>query len=114
MKEERKMNAKTMGDEELQDLFEKAFAEQVGSYNRIDEFEAKCSREIASNTVKMEVTIQGMAGTPTAEDFKKGKVQKATSVKIARDDKGSMIFNIVPTQTVYLNSTEYIVVYQSV
>jgi hypothetical protein len=110
---ERKMNTKTLSDDELQSLFETVWAEQVGSWNKIEEFEAKCIREIGSGVIKMEVTIQGLAGTPTADDFKKGKVVNAKVVKISRDDKGSLEFNLVPSQTVYMNSTEYIVVYQS-
>lgn len=110
----RVMNPKTLGDDELQDLFEKSFADQVGSYNRIEEFDVKCSKEVAANSVRMDVTIQGMAGCPTAEDFKKGKVEKAEKVTISRADKGSLSFKLVPALTVYLNSTEYIVTYQSV
>lgn len=114
MATERKMNVKTVSDEEVQDLFEQAFRDQVGSYNSIDEFETKCLREIGKSIIKVEVTVQGMAGCPTAEDFKKGKVKKASTVTISREDKGSLKFNLVPQDTVYLNSTEYIVVYQSV
>ena len=35
-------------------------------------------------------------------------------IKISRDDKGYLNFDIIPKETVYLNSTEYIIVYQSV
>ena len=110
----RKMVTKTVSDDEIQAMFEESFASQVGKFNGLDEFEVKCLRVIGKDIIKVEVTVQGMAGAPTAEDFKKSKIKEANTVKISRDDKGSLEFKLIPKETVYLNSTEYIVVYQSV
>lgn len=109
----RKMNVNTVSDEEIQDLFEASFEAQVSKYNNIDSFEAKCVREIGKDTITMEVTIMGTAGSPTAEDFKKGKIKDATSVTIERADKGELTFTLMPANTLYLNSTEYIVIYKA-
>ena len=109
----RKMDVRTVSDDEVQDMFEKSFADQVGSYNDIDNFEVKCVREIGNDSVTVEVSIMGNAGSPTAEDFKKMKVKNASSVTIAREDKGELKFNIQPEKTLYRNSTEYIVIYKS-
>jgi hypothetical protein len=110
----RKMITKTVSDDEIQTMFEESFASQVGKFNGLEEFEVKCVRVVGKDTIKVEVTVQGLAGAPTAEDFKKGKIKNVNSVKITRDDKGSLEFQLLPKETIYLNSTEYIVVYQSI
>jgi hypothetical protein len=110
----KKIDIKTLSDEEIQGLFEEAFFNQVGSYNGINEVEAKCSRELGKSSIKIEVLIQGLAGTPTAEDFRNGKVKNAETITISREDKGSLSFKILPKETVYLNSTEYAIVYQTI
>ena len=109
-----KAGFKSVSNDEIQGLFEEAFRDQVGSWNNIDEFEVNCQREINKDEFKVEVTVQGMAGCPTAEDFKKVKVKNAEKVTISRADKGTLEFRLLPKETVYLNSTEYIVVYQTV
>jgi len=110
---QKRMNIKTVSDEEIQDLFEESFKNQVASYNDIDNFEVKCVREVGKDSLSVEVSIMGTAGSPTAEDFKKMKVKNASSVIISRADKGELKFNIMPDKTLYLNSTEYIVIYKS-
>lgn len=109
----RQMNIQTVSDEEVQDLFEIAFQDQVAKFNDIDNFEVKCVREVGKTFLNVEVTIMGTAGCPTAEDFKKGKIKKADTVTIERADKGELKFKLQPANTLYLNSTEYIVIYKS-
>lgn len=109
----RKMNVQTVSNEEIQDLFETAFESQVAKLNGIDSFEVKCVREVGKEAITVEVSIMGTAGSPTAEDFKKMKVKNASSVVIERADKGELKLNIMPNKTLYLNSTEYIVIYGS-
>lgn len=109
----RVMNIQTVSDEEIQDLFEAAFEDQVAKFNDIDNFEAKCVREVGKDSITVEVTIMGTAGCPTAEDFKKMKVKDASCVTIERADKGELKLSIMPDKTLYLNSTEYIVIYKS-
>lgn len=109
-----KMSIKHISDDELQDIFTEAFASQVGSYNGIDEFDAKCTKDINKNSVQVDVTVQGFAGCPTAEDFKKGKVKNASSITISREGKGELKFDLYPKETTYINSTEYVLVYKTV
>ena len=109
-----KRSIKTLSDDELIGLFEESFKEQVATWNSIEEFEVACVRKVGSDVLRMEVTVQGLAGCPTADDFKKGKVTKANTVNLSRDDKGSISLTLLPKETVYKNSTEYIIVYQSV
>lgn len=109
----RKMDIQKISDEEVQDLFEVAFEEQVAKWNDIENFEVKCVREVGKDSLAVEVTIMGTAGCPTAEDFKKMKIKNASSVRIERADKGELKFTIQPSKTLYLNSTEYIVTYKS-
>lgn len=109
----RKMNIQTVSDEEIQDLFEAAFETQVGKFNDIDNFEVKAVREVGKDFLTVEVTIMGTAGCPTAEDFKKNKIKNANIVTISRADKGELKLTLQPSKTLYLNSTEYIVIYKS-
>jgi len=109
----RKMNAVTLSDEELQDMFEVSFEEQVASYNSIGEYEAKCVRVPAKATINMEVTIFGLAGTPIPADFKEVNIKNIDTVTIEREDKGSLKFTLVPKKTISLNTNDYIVVYKS-
>lgn len=109
----KQMEIQKISDEEVQDLFEEAFEEQVGKWNDIDNFEVKCVREIGKDSLTVEVTVMGTAGSPTAEDFKKMNVKNASSVRIERFDKGELKFSIKPSETLYLNSTEYILIYKT-
>jgi len=112
-KEMKKMDIKRISDDEVQELFEASFESQVAKYNDIDSFEVKCVREVGKDSLTVEVTVMGTAGCPTAEDFKKMKVKNASAVTIERADKGELKFAIQPSKTLYLNSTEYIVIYKS-
>ena len=109
----RKMNIQTVSDDEVRDLFETAFTEQVGKWNDIDNFEVECVREVGKDYITVEVSIMGNAGCPTAEDFKKMKIKNAGSVTIERADKGELKLDLQPSKTLYRNSTEYIVIYKS-
>lgn len=109
----KKMDVNRISDEEVQDLFEVAFEEQVGKFNDIDNFEVKCVREVSKDYLTVEVTVMGTAGCPTAEDFKKNKIKGANKVTISRADKGELTFVLQPAKTLYLNSTEYIIIYKS-
>ena len=109
----KQMDIQRVSDEEVQDLFEEAFEAQVGKWNDIDNFEVKCVREIGKDALTVEVTVMGTAGSPTAEDFKKMNVKNASSVRIERFDKGELKFSIFPSKTLYLNSTEYILIYKT-
>jgi hypothetical protein len=109
----RVMDVKTVSNEEIQNLFEESFENQVAKWNDIDSFDVKCVREIGKNSITIEVTVMGTAGCPTAEDFKKSNVDKANTVTIERADKGELLFTLIPEKTVYLNYTEYIVIYKS-
>ena len=107
------MSIKKISEEDIETLFENAFRDQVASYNNIDEFEVKSTRDIKGNSLKVEVTVQGLAGSPTSEDFKNMNIDNIESVTISREDIGELTLKLMPKETTPLNATEYIVVYQS-
>ena len=109
-----KMDVSKLSEEDLQDMFTEAYTEQVASENAFDNFECISKRETGSNSVIVEVTIIGMAGTPTLDDYKQGKVKNSKSITINREGKGSLRFNIDPKSIVSLNTNDYLVVYKSV
>lgn len=107
------MKTKNISNNELIDMFEGAFDDQVAIPNDIAECEVLCERSVADDKVTMTVDIFGMAGSPTMDDFKLGRLQNVDVVTIERYDIGSIQFNIVPQKTTFLNATDYQIVYEA-
>ena len=110
----KKINVARVSDEEVETLFTKVFDSKIAPYNNISEFEAKCQREVAKNSITVEVMIVGSAGSPTIDDWKNGKVEEADTLSIEREDIGSLTFRLQPDETLFLNSNDYYVYYKSV
>lgn len=108
-----KLNVSKLSNDDLQDMFTEAYEKSVASANGFDSFECICKRGNASEDLKMEVTVTGMAGSPTVDDYKNGKVKNASVVTINREGKGSLRFKIVPSDTITLNTNDYLVVYKA-
>lgn len=108
-----KLDTSKLSDDDIQDMFEEVYEKKIGAYNNIDSFECTCKRETGKPEIKMEVMIVGMAGSPTIDDYKNGKVKNAGEVDITREGKGSMKFLLCTKDIVYLNMNDYIVVYKS-
>ena len=105
------MNVDKISDEIMQEMFEVAFENQVGVYNDLSEFEALIKRSAREEDILMEVTVTGMAGSPTIEDFKSGNVENAEEINID-NARGELKYVLQPEATVPLNSTDYIVTYK--
>lgn len=112
-----KMDVSKLSDEDIQDMFTEAYQNQIASKNAFDNFECICKREnglsAVGPTVIMEVTVIGMAGTPTLDDYKQGKVIDSKTVIISREDKGKLQFNLDPKSIMSLNTNDYVVAYKS-
>jgi len=109
------IDLKRMSDDEIEGSFRAAFEDTVvynNDFGGETDFDVKISRDISKNLVKVEATIQGLAGSVNAEDFKKGKVKKAERISNTIDGKGELVFSLIPKETTYNSSTEYTVVYQ--
>ncbi len=109
-----KMDTSKLSDEDLQDMFTEAYEKQVAFENAFDNYECICKRETGIPTVTMEVTVVGMAGTPTLDDYKNGKVKNSKSVVITREGRGSLRFDLDPKSVISLNSNDYLAVYKSI
>jgi hypothetical protein len=109
------MDLRRISDDEIETAFRSAF-EDIVVYNNDfggeTDFDVRVARDLSKNIVKIEATIQGLAGSVNAEDFKKGKVKKAESLIGTIDNKGKISFALLPRETTYNSSTEYTVVYQ--
>lgn len=105
------MNVDKISDEVMQEMFETAFENQVGVYNNLSEFEALIKRSAREEDILMEVTVTGMAGSPTIEDFKSGEVENAERITID-DARGQIEYVLQAEKTIPLNSTDYIVTYK--
>lgn len=108
------VDLKRLSDDEIEDSFRRAFEDTVvlnNDFGGETDFDVKVVREPAKNTVKIEATVQGLAGSVNAEDFKKGKVKKADLLVDSMEKKGDLTFTLVPRETTYNSSTEYTVVY---
>lgn len=106
------MKTDRLSTEDIRDMFEEAFQEQVGKENNIDTFEVEAERGV-DNRITVNVTISGMAGSPTLDDFKKGNIKNAKTVKIERYDVGEMVLTLQPSLTTFVNGMDYLVVYKS-
>lgn len=109
------IDLKKISDDEIESSFRSAFEDEVvynNDFGGETDFDVKISRDLSKNIVKVEATIQGLAGSVNAEDFKKGKVKKAERISNTIEGKGQLVFSLIPKETVYNSSTEYTVVYQ--
>jgi hypothetical protein len=108
-----KLNVSKLSDDDLQDMFTEAYEKKVAKENEFDSFECICKRSGPTSDVKMEVTVTGMAGSPTIDDYKNGKVKNSKEVVIEREGKGSLMFKLLPKETISLNTNDYLVIYQA-
>lgn len=109
------MDLRRLSDEEIEGAFRSAFEDTVvynNDFGGETDFDVKVSRDLSKNTVKIEATIQGLAGSVNAEDFKKGKVKKAEKIVGTIETKGKLVFVLLPKETMYNSSTEYSIVYE--
>ena len=111
-----RMNIDKVSDDDLQDMFTEVFENTVANLNNIGSggFEAICKRGSSNPEINMEVTITGMAGSPTIDDFKNNKIKDANSITINREGKGSLSFKLIPNRTISLNTNDYLLVYKVV
>ena len=106
------MNLDVLSNEKLQDMFTEAFESQISSRNNIGEFEATCVRNPGVQDVRMEVLIVGLAGSPTIDDYRAGRVENSDSVVVDDPIKGVLKFRV--DEIYVLNSNDFVAVYQSV
>lgn len=107
-----KIKTDKLSDNNIQDLFAEAFA-KVASYHNISTYSTKCIRTISNPKIRMELMIVGFAGSPTIDDFKNATIEEVKSIKVNDEDGNSLIFNLIPSETSFLNSNDYIIVYES-
>ena len=105
------VDIKRISDDDLQDTFTSEFEKEISSQNGFDSFECICKRDSESNVV-MEVTIYGMAGSPTVDDYKNGKVKNAKKLVLKRDGQGELLFRLEPSKIISLNTNDYLVTYK--
>jgi hypothetical protein len=108
-----KLNTSKLSNDDIQDMFLEAYEKNIASANGFDSYECVCKRSGNTPNIKMEVTVVGMAGSPTIDDYKKGKVKNSSTVVISREGKGSLKFHLVPSDTMSLNTNDYLVVYKA-
>ena len=109
------IDLKKISDDEIETSFRAAFEDEVvynNDFGGETDFDVKIVRDLSKNIVKVEATIQGLAGSVNAEDFKKSKVKKAERITNTIEGKGQLVFSLLPKETAYNSSTEYTVVYQ--
>lgn len=107
----KKLDHHTMGDDELVALFETSFEEQIAKKCDIQEYNVAVSRSTASDKIAFEVTVSGMAGTPSIDDFKRGKVNGCETINLTRPDKGSIQLNLVKKEITFLSGNDYLLIY---
>lgn len=106
------MNIDKLSDQEIQVLFDEAFS-SVASINNIGDYESVCKRTVGGSKIRMEIMIVGLAGSPTIDDFKHGDVENAGKITITVPDGKKINFKLIPSETAFLNSNDYLIVYES-
>jgi len=106
------VDVERISDEEMEDMFVNAFESQVAFPNGIGSYECTCRRDSSNLDVKMEVMVIGLAGSPTSDDFKEGKVKNGSTVVVQREDKDQLKFELVAKEVITLNTNDYLVVYK--
>jgi len=107
-----KVDVAKISDDELIDMFEPIYEERVASINNIGSYECTCKRDSSTSDVRVEVMIVGMAGSPTMDDYKSGKVEDSSSILIDLEERGRLKFNLVVKEMISLNTNNYIAVYK--
>lgn len=107
------LNAQKASTQEIEEMFETAFLEQVASKNQIDDFEVSCERSTDTDQLVMRVNIVGFAGSPTIYDFQEGKVEDGNKVTVSRPDLGSLDFVLDTNDIVSLTGNDYQLTYKS-
>jgi len=109
------MEIRKLSTDEIRDMFEEAFAEQVGNDNDITSFDVECTRGVGDdNDIIVYVNVAGFAGTPTVDDFRAGMVEGADVITIERDDVGSLDLALDFEDIAYLSGNDYQLVYRPV
>lgn len=106
------LEVKKLSDEKIQDMFDAAFADQVADDNNIDQFESKCIRDVNGKGIDMHVMVVGLAGSPIADDFKKKRLTGIDEVVVDVEGRGEITFELVPQETISLNTNDYNIVYR--
>ena len=99
-------------DDELIDMFEPIYEGQVASRNSIGSYECSCKRDSSNKEVRVEVMVVGMAGSPTLEAYKEGKVTDSSIIIVNVEGKGKLRFNLAVKEMMALNTNDYIAVYK--
>lgn len=109
-----KLDVNRISDDELVEMFEPVYEKQIASINEIGSYEVNCKRDTSSGDVVLEVMVVGMAGSPTLDDYKEGKLENPGSVVLSVEGRGSIKFNLVPKEMIALNTNDYTAVYKAV
>jgi len=107
------LNLNKIGDDEIIRLFSESFEKNVARFNEITEFECNCVRQANKSDVEIEVTIVGMAGSPTVDSFKNNKVKDAERIVVENERNKVASFVLDSKGTVSLNSNDYMIVYRN-
>ena len=109
------MKVNRLSTDAIRDMFEEAFAAQVGDEHNITSFDVECTRGVGDeNSLVVYVNVAGFAGAPTVDDFRAGTVEGADTVTIGRDDVGSMTLSLDLSDIAYLSGNDYQLVYRPV
>lgn len=109
------MDITKVSNERIQDLFTEEFEKNIAKMNDIDSFECVCVREAnKTDQAKMEVTIYGLAGSPTMDDWLKGNLENAEMVVVKDEWDKTIEFHLGEEDIYNLNINDYVVVYKTV
>ena len=107
-----KLDVTRISDDEFVEMFEPVYEEKIASRNAIGSYECMCKRDTSTSDIKMEVMVVGMAGSPTLDDYKGGRVENAGVVMLDLGDRGRLTFKLQTKEITALNTNDYVAVYK--
>lgn len=106
------MDIMKLSDQNIQDDFSDAFEAEIASLNKITEFECVAIRNATQGELTVEVSIIGMAGSPTIDDFKEKRVENGNTLTVNTDRLEGIEFKL-QDDVLTLNSNDYMVTYKA-
>lgn len=108
-----RLDVSKMSNDELKDVFENSFRQDVASQLNISEFEVEVARNHDLGQIGFEVIIIGFAGTPSIDSFKSNDNEIAEKVLLSVPNAGELEVFLDPSKTTFLTAGDYSIYYSN-
>ena len=114
MPKQKQLDITKISDDELVEMFEPVYERQVASINEITSYECTCKRDSSTSEVGIEVMVVGMAGSPSLDEYKEGKVKDSGRIILEVEGRGVIKLDLCKDRMIALNTNDYVALYKVV